>query len=102
VPHFEDPFKRPLWPQSSAVDASNHAASFPGPAAPDASDALDDIAQIDERIDVQVLAALHQRTQDAATARSPRPRQQPGKPAGGASQRSRTLARSAIMESLAN
>jgi hypothetical protein len=39
-------------------------------------DALDDIAQIDERIDVQVLAGLHQRTADG---RAMRRRFAPGK-----------------------
>jgi hypothetical protein len=32
-------------------------------------DALDDVAQIDERIDVQVLAGLDQRTQDGGAVR---------------------------------
>ena len=32
-------------------------------------DALDDIAQIHERIDLQVLAGLHQRTQDGGAVR---------------------------------
>jgi hypothetical protein len=32
-------------------------------------DALDDVAQIDERIDLQVLAGLHERTQDGGSVR---------------------------------
>jgi hypothetical protein len=32
-------------------------------------DAIDDIAQIDERIDLQVLAGLHERTQDGGSVR---------------------------------
>jgi len=41
-------------------------------------DALDDIAQIHERIDLQVLAGLHQRTQDGGSVRRCfAPREQP-------------------------
>lgn len=41
-------------------------------------DALDHIAQIDERIDLQVLAGLHQRTEDGrAVGRRVAPREQP-------------------------
>ena len=34
-------------------------------------DAVDDIAQIDERIDLEMLAGLHQRTEDDVTSRVP-------------------------------
>jgi len=65
--------------ESCGAAASTGGVSAPGPAAPDGSRrALEDIAQIHERIDLQVLTSLHEGTQDGGSMRRRfAPRKQP-------------------------